>query len=63
LGSSKEDLVEKHMSNKDELPPQKLELKELPSNLKYAFLDDSGNFPVIIAANLDQREEQDCLRS
>ena len=61
LGSSKEDLVEKHMSNKDELPLQKLELKELPSNLKYAFLDKDNNFLVIIAANLDQMEEQRLL--
>nr|GEY98578.1 reverse transcriptase domain-containing protein [Tanacetum cinerariifolium] len=38
--------------------PPKLELKELPSYLEYAFLDDSNKLPVIIAKNLkiDERE-------
>lgn len=31
-------------------PPQKFELKELPSSLKYAFIDKDENLPVIIAA-------------
>nr|GEX74634.1 retrovirus-related Pol polyprotein from transposon 17.6 [Tanacetum cinerariifolium] len=40
-----------------EVPPE-LELKELPSHLEYAFLEDSNKFPVIIAKNLkvDERE-------
>nr|GEZ29648.1 reverse transcriptase domain-containing protein [Tanacetum cinerariifolium] len=38
--------------------PPKLELKELPSHLVYAFLEDSNKLPVIIAKNLkvDERE-------
>nr|GFB25006.1 reverse transcriptase domain-containing protein [Tanacetum cinerariifolium] len=38
--------------------PPELELKELPSHLKYAFLEDSNKLPVIIAKNLkvDERE-------
>nr|GEX75103.1 reverse transcriptase domain-containing protein [Tanacetum cinerariifolium] len=38
--------------------PSELELKELPSHLKYAFLEDSNKLPVIIAKNLkvDERE-------
>nr|GFA45236.1 reverse transcriptase domain-containing protein [Tanacetum cinerariifolium] len=38
--------------------PPELELKELPSHLEYAFLEDSNKFPVIIAKNLkvDERE-------
>nr|GEX52272.1 reverse transcriptase domain-containing protein [Tanacetum cinerariifolium] len=38
--------------------PPKLELKELPSHLEYAFLEDSNKLPVIIAKNLkvDERE-------
>nr|GEW22089.1 reverse transcriptase domain-containing protein [Tanacetum cinerariifolium] len=38
--------------------PPKLELKELPSHLEYAFLEDSNKLPVIIAKNLklDGRE-------
>nr|GEU71239.1 reverse transcriptase domain-containing protein [Tanacetum cinerariifolium] len=34
-----------------EKPPE-LDLKELPSHLDYAFLEDSNKFPVIIAKNL-----------
>ena len=34
-----------------------LELKVLPSNLKYAFLDDDGNKPVIISNILSDNEE------
>nr|GEY06833.1 reverse transcriptase domain-containing protein [Tanacetum cinerariifolium] len=38
--------------------PLELELKELPSHLEYAFLEDSNKLPVIIAKNLkvDERE-------
>nr|GFA38708.1 reverse transcriptase domain-containing protein [Tanacetum cinerariifolium] len=38
--------------------PPGLELKELPSHLEYAFLEDSNKLPVIIAKNLkvDERE-------
>nr|GEW11287.1 reverse transcriptase domain-containing protein [Tanacetum cinerariifolium] len=38
--------------------PPELELKELPSYLEYAFLEDSNKLPVIIAKNLkvDERE-------
>nr|GFA24383.1 reverse transcriptase domain-containing protein [Tanacetum cinerariifolium] len=38
--------------------PPKLELKELPSHLEYAFLEDYNKLPVIIAKNLkvDERE-------
>ncbi|XP_021748087.1 uncharacterized protein LOC110713944 [Chenopodium quinoa] len=34
-------------------PPPKVELKPLPPLLKYAFLDDSENYPVIFNAKLD----------
>nr|GEW89944.1 reverse transcriptase domain-containing protein [Tanacetum cinerariifolium] len=38
--------------------PPELELKQLPSHLEYAFLEDSNKLPVIIAKNLkvDKRE-------
>nr|GEV72786.1 reverse transcriptase domain-containing protein [Tanacetum cinerariifolium] len=38
--------------------PPELELKDFPSHLEYAFLEDSNKFPVIIAKNLkvDERE-------
>ncbi|KAJ9566947.1 hypothetical protein OSB04_002913 [Centaurea solstitialis] len=35
-----------------------LELKQLPSNLKYAFLGDSGKFPVIISSSLETDQEE-----
>ena len=34
------------------IQPTTLELKPVPSNLKYAYLDDSKSFPVIIFASL-----------
>ena len=34
-------------------PPHKVELKPLPPLLKYSFLDDSENYPVIVNAKLD----------
>nr|GEV57677.1 reverse transcriptase domain-containing protein [Tanacetum cinerariifolium] len=40
-----------------EKPPE-LELKELPSHLEYAFLEDSNKFPVIIAKNLKADEKE-----
>ncbi|TXG46278.1 hypothetical protein EZV62_028217 [Acer yangbiense] len=34
--------------------PPTLELKQLPSHLRYAFLGDSSTLPVIISANLEE---------
>nr|GEZ31832.1 hypothetical protein [Tanacetum cinerariifolium] len=41
--------------------PPKLELKELPSHLEYAFLEDSNKLPVIIAKNLKVNEREALL--
>nr|GFB54590.1 reverse transcriptase domain-containing protein [Tanacetum cinerariifolium] len=41
--------------------PPKLELKELPSHLEYAFLEDSNKVPVIIAKNLKVNEMEALL--
>ena len=56
--------------NLGELPPPKedtsFELKPLPKDLKYAYLDEKHIFPVIISANLSDIEETkllDVLRS
>nr|GEU68325.1 reverse transcriptase domain-containing protein [Tanacetum cinerariifolium] len=38
--------------------PLELELKELPSHLEYAFLEDSNKLPVIIAKNLKDVERE-----
>ncbi|XP_076926979.1 uncharacterized protein LOC143590362 [Bidens hawaiensis] len=37
--------------------PLKVELKELPSHLKYAFLGENETLPVIIASNLEEEQE------
>ena len=41
--------------------PTTPELKPLPSNLKYAYLDDSKSFPVIISASLADEQEEKLL--
>ncbi|XP_061374216.1 uncharacterized protein LOC133316477 [Gastrolobium bilobum] len=43
----------------DDIPKgaPKVELKELPSNLKYVFLGDDQTYPAIISALLSEREE------
>ncbi|GJR23827.1 reverse transcriptase domain-containing protein [Tanacetum coccineum] len=40
--------------------PPKLELKDLPSHLEYAFLEGTNILPVIIAKNM-KNEEKECL--
>src|SRR4051812_15727306 len=42
--------------------PPKLELKQLPSHLRYAFLEDKDNYPIIINASLTKKEEEKLLR-
>nr|GEY28545.1 reverse transcriptase domain-containing protein [Tanacetum cinerariifolium] len=45
----------KNQSFEDE--PPKVELKELPTHLEYAFLGDNGKWPVIIAKDLSSNEK------
>ena len=50
----------------DDTPPSeeilpKVELKALPSNLKYVFLDEEKRNPVIIAADLEDIQEEELL--
>ncbi|XP_076894295.1 uncharacterized protein LOC143546524 [Bidens hawaiensis] len=42
--------------------PPKVELKELPSHLKYAFLGEGETLPVIIASNLNEAQEEGLLK-
>nr|GEY48764.1 reverse transcriptase domain-containing protein [Tanacetum cinerariifolium] len=42
--------------------PPELELKELPSHLEYAFLEDSNKLPVIIAKNLKDVEKETLIK-
>ncbi|MCI67191.1 hypothetical protein A2U01_0088449, partial [Trifolium medium] len=44
------------------LKPPTLELKQLPSHLKYAYLETSQQLPVIISAALSE-EQETCLLS
>ena len=48
-------------------PPPKgdpvFELKPLPNNLKYAYLDEKEIYPVIISANLSEKEEERLLKT
>ncbi|KAL5576650.1 hypothetical protein UlMin_018349 [Ulmus minor] len=50
---------------KDNVPsiekPPKLELKQLPSHLKYAYLGDHDTLPVIISAQLTNHQEADLI--
>ena len=43
------------------IQPPTPELKPLPSNLKYAYLDDRKSFPVIISASLADEQEEKLL--
>ncbi|RDX90948.1 hypothetical protein CR513_27138, partial [Mucuna pruriens] len=48
-------------TDKSPLPPPPIELKTLPSHLKYAYLDKEQQLPVIIASNLRQEQEDKLL--
>ena len=48
--------------NKQETSAEGLILKELPSHLKYAFLELVGEKPIIMSAALNENEEQQLLR-
>nr|GFD41041.1 hypothetical protein [Tanacetum cinerariifolium] len=49
----------KTQSEEDE--PPKVELKELPSHLEYAFLGNNGEWPIIIAKDLSFKEKTDLI--
>ena len=48
-------------------PPPKgdpvFELKPLPDTLKYAYLDEKKIYPIIISANLSEKEEEKLLKT
>nr|GFC43538.1 reverse transcriptase domain-containing protein [Tanacetum cinerariifolium] len=49
----------KTQSEEDE--PPKVELKELPPHLEYAFLGNNGEWPIIIAKDLSFKENTDLI--
>ena len=42
--------------------PQKIELKQLPAHLKYVFLEENAENPVIISNHLSNEEEQKVIK-
>ena len=53
--------IEDRVFPSEERPP-KLELKPLPSHLKYAFLGVEDTFPVIISSSLESEQENKLLK-
>ncbi|XP_057734428.1 uncharacterized protein LOC130949824 [Arachis stenosperma] len=58
LTNAQPDLKEPLKTPKEKEKPPKLELKPLPSSLKYAFLRDGDTYPVIISSALETQEEK-----
>ena len=54
--------INEKKGNEQETNAEGLILKELPSHLKYAFLEPEGAKPVIISTALNENEEQQLLR-
>nr|GFC86013.1 hypothetical protein [Tanacetum cinerariifolium] len=52
--------IEPKTQSKEDEPP-KVELKELPSHLEYAFLGNNREWPVIIAKDLNFKEKTDLI--
>jgi len=42
--------------------PQKIEMKSLPTHLKYVFLEENGEKPIIISIHLSKEEEQKVIK-
>nr|GFA27421.1 hypothetical protein [Tanacetum cinerariifolium] len=57
----KELKVIKPKTQSEEDKPPKVELKELPPHLEYAFLGNNGEWPVIIAKDLSFKEKTDLI--
>nr|GFD08112.1 reverse transcriptase domain-containing protein [Tanacetum cinerariifolium] len=53
-------VIEPKTQTEEDEPP-KVELKELPPHLEYAFLGDNGKWPVIIAKDLSSNEKTDLI--
>ncbi|XP_015955412.1 uncharacterized protein LOC107479827 [Arachis duranensis] len=56
-----EKVVENKLCELDEKLEAKIELKPLPSHLKYTFLEDNQKFSIIIASELPSEEEEKLL--
>ncbi|CAA7397907.1 unnamed protein product [Spirodela intermedia] len=56
-----EEIENINLGEKKEEDHLNLELKPLPSSLKYMFLEENNSFPVIIAADLSDEQEEELL--
>ena len=60
--STENSSINEKKGNEQETSEEGLILKELPSHLKYTFLEPEGAKPVIISAALNENKEQQLLR-
>jgi hypothetical protein len=58
-GSTKEKYEIPERKGDEDLPPP--ELKHLPPDLKYKFLDETNRYPVIVSTNLSEKEEEQLM--
>ncbi|CAA7409451.1 unnamed protein product [Spirodela intermedia] len=56
-----EEIENINLGEKKEEDHLNLELKPLPSSLKYMFLEENNSFPIIIAADLSDEQEEELL--
>jgi hypothetical protein len=61
-GQKKHDRLEEHVATPTEKLEGKMELKQLPSNLKYVFLGASETFPVVISSELTTEQEEKLVK-
>ena len=47
--------------DKEKEEPLKLDLKPLPTELKYAYLEDGDQYPVVISSSLNASQEDNLL--
>ncbi|XP_050890539.1 uncharacterized protein LOC127095943 [Lathyrus oleraceus] len=60
--SDKEDLRLPQSSDENEEPKKETELKQLPNNLKYVFLEPEGKCPAIINSSLQNIQEEKLIQ-
>ena len=54
-------LTAKENGKEENEEPQKLDLKPLPTELKYAYLEEGGQCPVVISSSLNASQEDNLL--
>ncbi|XP_015949453.1 uncharacterized protein LOC107474341 [Arachis duranensis] len=60
-GTMESSIMTNHKDNNGEEAP-KLELKNLPLSLKYAYLGDNSTYPVIINSSLSKEQEEELIQ-